>query len=277
MATAPDTAKNTRLLSELLAAQHHLLLRQARKHAQLEADAEEALQSACLLFIDRYQHRYEPLPWLLTTIKREAWRLARRSSRRREHPLAAAPCADGRGTVDLTDACPDESAERADLVEANDLRRRRIEALGRLKPDERTAAPPRPRLQLRRDRGTAGLDLHEGESLRCRGSRFSEGAGFERLDRQCYSLHMPKKVNSKNRRTRHRDQTRVSSKHQVTIPASAFRNAGLRPGDTLRVAAARSGEIVLTRIEELADRYSGALDTGGALRARVDGLRDEWR
>jgi AbrB family looped-hinge helix DNA binding protein len=88
---------------------------------------------------------------------------------------------------------------------------------------------------------------------------------------------MPQEVKKTPRRTRHRDQTRISSKHQVTIPASAFRNAGLKAGDTLRVASARSGEIVLTRIEDLADRYSGSLDTGGALRAQVEGLRDEWR
>jgi AbrB family looped-hinge helix DNA binding protein len=88
---------------------------------------------------------------------------------------------------------------------------------------------------------------------------------------------MTPKVKRTNRETRHRDQTRVSSKHQVTIPASAFRNAGLRPGDTLRVAAARSGEVVLTRVDELADRYSGSLETGGALREQVERMRGEWR
>jgi AbrB family looped-hinge helix DNA binding protein len=74
-----------------------------------------------------------------------------------------------------------------------------------------------------------------------------------------------------------RDQTRVSSKHQVTIPAGAFRTAGLQPGDTLRVEAEGSGRVVLTRVDELADRYSGCLRTGGDLRSRVEGLRQEWR
>jgi AbrB family looped-hinge helix DNA binding protein len=74
-----------------------------------------------------------------------------------------------------------------------------------------------------------------------------------------------------------RNQTKVSSKHQVTIPAAAFRSAGLEPGDTLRVEADGAGRIVLTRLDELLDRYSGCLDTGGSLRAQVEGLRGEWR
>jgi bifunctional DNA-binding transcriptional regulator/antitoxin component of YhaV-PrlF toxin-antitoxin module len=74
-----------------------------------------------------------------------------------------------------------------------------------------------------------------------------------------------------------KDQTRVSSKHQVTIPAGAFRTAGFTPGDTLKVEAEGAGRVVLTRIDELLDRYSGCLQTGGELRERVEGLREEWR
>jgi AbrB family looped-hinge helix DNA binding protein len=86
--------------------------------------------------------------------------------------------------------------------------------------------------------------------------------------------------NVKNRgsqASRPRDRTKVSSKHQVTIPSKAFRTAGLEAGDTLRVEAQGAGQIVLTRVDELADRYSGCLDTGGELRAQRDKLRDEWR
>lgn len=74
-----------------------------------------------------------------------------------------------------------------------------------------------------------------------------------------------------------RSQTRVSSKHQVTIPASAFRTAGLRPGDTLQVEAEGSGRVVLTRVQELADRYSGSLSSEGELRRQVERLRGEWQ
>lgn len=85
---------------------------------------------------------------------------------------------------------------------------------------------------------------------------------------RCYALPTVQKV---------KDQTRVSSKHQVTIPAGAFRTAGFAPGDTLKVEAEGAGRVVLTRIDELLDRYSGCLETGGDLRQRVEGLREEWR
>jgi bifunctional DNA-binding transcriptional regulator/antitoxin component of YhaV-PrlF toxin-antitoxin module len=74
-----------------------------------------------------------------------------------------------------------------------------------------------------------------------------------------------------------KNQTRVSSKHQVTIPAGAFRTAGFEPGDVLKVEAEGAGRVVLTRIAELVDRYSGRLETGGHLRERVGGLGEEWR
>jgi AbrB family looped-hinge helix DNA binding protein len=74
-----------------------------------------------------------------------------------------------------------------------------------------------------------------------------------------------------------KNHTRVSSKHQVTIPAGAFRAAGFEPGDMLKVEAEGAGRVVLTRIDELLDRYSGCLATEGNLREQVEGLREEWR
>jgi len=72
-------------------------------------------------------------------------------------------------------------------------------------------------------------------------------------------------------------KTRISTKHQVTIPSVAFRGAGLESGDLLRVEADGPGRVVLTRVDELIDRYSGCIDSGGELRAQVGRLRDEWR
>jgi len=71
--------------------------------------------------------------------------------------------------------------------------------------------------------------------------------------------------------------TRVSIKHQVTIPVDPLRAAGLGPGDVLRVEALGAGQVVLSRIDELLDRYSGSLSGGGELRRQVEGLREEWR
>ena len=72
-------------------------------------------------------------------------------------------------------------------------------------------------------------------------------------------------------------QTKISAKHQVTIPVSALRDAGIRTGDVLRVEADGAGRLVLTRVDELLARYSGRLATGGRLGKAVEGLREEWR
>lgn len=86
---------------------------------------------------------------------------------------------------------------------------------------------------------------------------------------------MTKKV--KNTPRPPRTRTRISSKHQVTIPKGPFHAAGLREGDTLQVSARGAGEVVLTRVDELVERYSGALDTGGGLRREIEEVRREWR
>jgi bifunctional DNA-binding transcriptional regulator/antitoxin component of YhaV-PrlF toxin-antitoxin module len=74
-----------------------------------------------------------------------------------------------------------------------------------------------------------------------------------------------------------KNRTRVSSKHQVTIPAGAFRSAGFEVGDQLKVESEGTGRVVLTRVDALVDDYAGCLETGGDLRKRVEGLREEWR
>ena len=75
---------------------------------------------------------------------------------------------------------------------------------------------------------------------------------------------------------RRRGHTRISSKHQVTIPSAAFRSAGFAAGDVVRVEAEGAGRVVLTKVDELVERYSGTLATGGTLRRNVQALRDEW-
>jgi bifunctional DNA-binding transcriptional regulator/antitoxin component of YhaV-PrlF toxin-antitoxin module len=72
-------------------------------------------------------------------------------------------------------------------------------------------------------------------------------------------------------------RSRVSSKHQVTIPAQAFHGAGLREGDLLKIEAQGPGRVVMTKVDEIVNRYSGTLAAGGSLRQGVEGLRDEWR
>lgn len=72
-----------------------------------------------------------------------------------------------------------------------------------------------------------------------------------------------------------RSTTRISSKHQVTIPRDAFTRAGLRAGDRLHAEARGRGEVVLRRTESATSRYAGAL-TGIYPPGELDELRGEW-
>lgn len=70
--------------------------------------------------------------------------------------------------------------------------------------------------------------------------------------------------------------SRVSSKHQVTIPAAAFAAAGLREGDAVRFEVDGPGRLIVTREADVLDEFSGALSGGADLRAEIERLRDEW-
>ena len=71
-------------------------------------------------------------------------------------------------------------------------------------------------------------------------------------------------------------RSRISSKHQITIPLPAFSEAGLREGDIVQVKAQGPGRVVITRINDLLDEYAGCLHTGGELGRSVRGQRQEW-
>jgi AbrB family looped-hinge helix DNA binding protein len=81
---------------------------------------------------------------------------------------------------------------------------------------------------------------------------------------------------------RRKGYTRLSSKNQVTIPVDVVMQAGLEPGDELRVEA-EDGRIVLKPARSLADRRLEAirLSKGALTEAYEPGylekLRDEWR
>jgi len=72
-----------------------------------------------------------------------------------------------------------------------------------------------------------------------------------------------------------RRTTRVSSKHQVTIPRDAFIGAGLRPGDRLEAQAKGPGAVLLVRAETATARHAGTL-RGVYGPGELDALRDEW-
>jgi len=82
---------------------------------------------------------------------------------------------------------------------------------------------------------------------------------------------MPEEV--KHRRTRGR--TRISAKHQVTIPVDALARAGLKVGDRLRADVSGPGQITLVREEDPLERFAGIL-TGVYPDGYLGDLRREW-
>ena len=73
-----------------------------------------------------------------------------------------------------------------------------------------------------------------------------------------------------------RGQTRISSKHQVTLSVDALARAGLHPGDVLAIVEVRPGELVLRLVDDPIARHAGSL-TGLWEPGDLDALRDEWR
>ncbi len=78
------------------------------------------------------------------------------------------------------------------------------------------------------------------------------------------------------RQLRRRGYSRVSAKHQVTLSVDALGQAGLRPGDVVKVEADGPGRIVLTRQRDPLEAHAGKL-TGVYRPGELDELRDEWR
>ncbi len=74
----------------------------------------------------------------------------------------------------------------------------------------------------------------------------------------------------------HRRASKISSKHQITIPVEALRNAGLEAGDRVVAHAAGAGRVILDREHDVINELSGTL-TGVYERNELDDLRSEWR
>ncbi len=81
---------------------------------------------------------------------------------------------------------------------------------------------------------------------------------------------------------RRRGFTRISGKHQVTIPLVALEQTGLKPGDELKVEVDPAGRIVMSRPMDMEARRTAIEETAGSMPGvwapgDLDRLRDEWR
>jgi bifunctional DNA-binding transcriptional regulator/antitoxin component of YhaV-PrlF toxin-antitoxin module len=70
--------------------------------------------------------------------------------------------------------------------------------------------------------------------------------------------------------------TRLSRKHQATIPVAVLAEAGIQAGESLRVEALGPGRIVLTRAEDSLDDLLGALGRDVYPEGYLQELRGEW-
>ncbi len=71
---------------------------------------------------------------------------------------------------------------------------------------------------------------------------------------------------------RRRGYTRVSPKHQVTIPTEALRAGGVRVGDQLKVDV-RGRSIILTPVADPLEEFAGSLSYPAGY---LEELRREW-
>ena len=69
--------------------------------------------------------------------------------------------------------------------------------------------------------------------------------------------------------------SRISSKHQVTLPVEALAGAGLREGERVSITALGPGRVLIERQSSVVDEFAGRL-TGVYREGTLDELRNEW-
>lgn len=71
--------------------------------------------------------------------------------------------------------------------------------------------------------------------------------------------------------------SRVSSKHQVTIPAAAFVAAGLQEGDAVVFEVDGPGRLTLRRETDPLEALAGSLVGANEAQRDLQRQRDEWQ
>jgi RNA polymerase sigma factor (sigma-70 family) len=131
--------RRAELLDEVMRSHGRQLWRQARRFTSCDADADDALEDACIAFL-----RYFPVGpdnrcqrWMLTTVKHAAFAISKRAAVRRQKD--AAPISAELREEWWESSVPDPTASVEEQVEDRLWVRTCGELLGELKPAERTA------------------------------------------------------------------------------------------------------------------------------------------
>jgi RNA polymerase sigma factor (sigma-70 family) len=137
----PDEIQKRRaeILDEAMRSYKWQLWRQARRFTNSDADADDALENACIAFLRYFpvgpdNHCYR---WMLTTVKHAALAISERNTVRRRRD--AAPRSPDQHDDWWESSVPDPGASVEEQVEDREWVRTCGELLAELKPDERTA------------------------------------------------------------------------------------------------------------------------------------------
>lgn len=68
----------------------------------------------------------------------------------------------------------------------------------------------------------------------------------------------------------------ISGKNQVTIPKKVLEEAGMGPGEDVRITSSGPGRIELIKTDDLIAEYAGRLDKRAYPAAYLDDVRREW-
>lgn len=69
----------------------------------------------------------------------------------------------------------------------------------------------------------------------------------------------------------------ISRKNQITIPADVLREAGLGPGEDVRVSTIGPGHIELVKTDVLLAKYAGSMSDDVYPPGYLNEVRDGWR
>ena len=131
----PDPARNGALAEQLIRRHGARLRRIAAENSSYD-EAADALQNALALFIAKFNGEPEAaLPWLTTTLKREAWAIAGR--RRRDGQMRVGEAVES--DEPLVERVASDGGDPHGAVERIERTARARELIGQLRPDERDA------------------------------------------------------------------------------------------------------------------------------------------